>query len=147
MNDTKLHNYILDTNIISELVRYNADFNVLKKLVEHNSDCATTVFTIQEMLYGAERLQDEERKNYILDFIENDVLETYPVMNYDTKAARIHAKILAETRRTGKIVPADDTFIAAIALAEDMTLVTRNTKHFEPISEQFGLKIENWFEG
>lgn len=146
MSDTKLQNYILDTNIISELVRYRANFNVLKKMVEHSSDCAITVFSLQEMLYGAERMTDETRKKYILDYIENDVLENFPLINYGAEAARVHARILAETRKTGKIVPADDSFIAAIALAEDMTLVTRNTKHFEPLTEMFGLKTENWFE-
>lgn len=146
MTDTKLNNYLLDTNIISELVKYNANFNVLKKMVEHSSDCAIAAITLQELSYGPAKLEPGAKKDYLTDFVMNDVLENFPVISYGKKAAFIHARIKADSEKNGTPVPADDSFIAAIALAENMTLVTRNTKHFEPLAELFGLKTENWFE-
>jgi len=146
MTDPKLYDYLLDTNIISELIKYKADFSVLKKMAEHSSDCAMSAITLQELMYGPARLEQGAKKNYLEDFVLHDTLENFPVIPYEKEAAFIHAQIKTQTEKKGRTVPSDDSFIAAVALANDMTLVTRNTKHFEPVVELFGLKVENWFE-
>lgn len=145
MNDLKAQNYLLDSNIISEIIKVNADYNVLKKLVEHTSDCAMTVMTWHELLYGVERLADGFRKSELTKFIYDDIGENFPLVNYSKKAAEIHAKIRAACERKGTCIPYGDSQIAAIAIAEDMILVTRNINHFQTISEKFPLKLENWF--
>lgn len=144
-SDEKKH-YLLDTNIVSELTRYNADYNMINKMSEHSSDMAISVLNYMELLMGVELLQKGLKKNALTDFIHNDVVENFPILTYTKEAAQIHAKILATLQTIGKKCPYDDSFIASIALAEDMILVTRNTRHFEPIAEHFGLKTENWFE-
>lgn len=145
MSDSKSQNYLLDSNIISEVIKQNADFNVLKKLVEHSSDCAMTVMTWHELLYGVERLADGLRKTELTKFIQDDVAENFPLVNYSKKAAEIHAKIRAVCEKKGEPVPYGDSQIAAIAIAEDMILVTRNVKHFQVIADNFPLQLENWF--
>lgn len=144
-SDEKQH-YLLDTNIVSELTRYNADHNMINKMSEHCSDMAISVLNYMELLMGIELLQKGLKKSALTDFIHNDVVENFPIIPYTKEAAQIHAKILATLQTIGKKCPYDDSFIASIALAEDMILVTRNTKHFESIAEHFGLKTENWFE-
>lgn len=145
MNDSKNQNYLLDANIISEIIKLNPDFNVLKKFVEHSSDCAITVMTWHELLYGVERLADGLRKTELSKFLNDDVDENFPLINYSKKAAEIHAKIRAACENNGDSVPYGDSQIAAIAIAEDMILVTRNIKHFHKIAEYFPLRLENWF--
>lgn len=145
MSDSKAQNFLLDANIISELVKKNADFNVLKKLVEHSSDCAMTVMTWHELLYGVERLADGQRKTELAKFIHDDVGENFPLVDYSKKAAELHAKIRAVCENNGEPVPYGDSQIAAIAIAENMTLVTRNVKHFQAVAKYFPLKLENWF--
>lgn len=144
INDETEH-YLLDTNIISELFRYIADFNVLKKMAEHSSDMAMSAFTLDELLYGASVLADGRKKTALLDFIQNDVRENFKVILFSEKAAELHAEIQATLLKKGKTAPYDDSLIAATALAENMTLVTRNTNHFQDIAEIFPLKLENWF--
>lgn len=146
MTDSKAQSYLLDANIISEIIKVNADFNVLKKLVEHSSDCAMTVMTWHELLYGVERLADGLRKTELTKFIYDDAGENFPLVSYSKKAAEIHAKIRAVCEKNGETVPYGDSQIAAIAIAEDMVLATRNTKHFQAIAEYFPLQLENWFE-
>ncbi|MBQ0050930.1 MAG: PIN domain-containing protein [Treponema sp.] len=138
--------YLLDSNIVSELFRYNADFNLLKKMVSHSSDMAISVITLDELLYGVKILADGHKKNALMDFIQNDVRENFKVKILSEKAAEIHSDIQSQLAKIGKPSPYDDSLIAAIAIAEEMTLVTRNTKHFETIAEHFPLKLENWFE-
>ena len=61
-------------------------------------------------------------------------------------AAWIQANIRSRLRESGKPIDFQDTQIAAIAVSNGMILVTRNTKHFEPIQAVSPLLVENWFE-
>lgn len=142
----KDEHYLLDSNIISELVRYNADFNLLKNMVKHSSDMAISVITLDELLYGVKILPEGNKKNALMDFIQNDVRANFKVKTFSEKAADVHSDIQSKLAKVGKPAPYDDSQIASIAIAEEMTLVTRNTKHFEAIAEYFPLKLENWFE-
>lgn len=138
--------YIIDSNIISEVLKPNANFHVLEKLVEHVTDMAVTVMTLHELLYGMEKLDDGFKKTQLAKFINEEVCDDFPIVGYSEKAARIHAKIRAHMEKIGKPMPYGDSQIAAIALAEEMILVTGHIKHFEPIAEHFPLKLENWFD-
>lgn len=144
-NDEEPH-YLLDTNIVSELIKCNADFNVIKKIAEHNSDCAICTPVWQELLFGLYQMSDGAKKKYLETFIENDVHENFKIKQYTETAARIQARLRSELEKSGRPTQKDDSMIAAIALANHMVLVTRNTKHFEAIQEVSELQVENWFE-
>ncbi|MBR1639433.1 MAG: type II toxin-antitoxin system VapC family toxin [Treponema sp.] len=144
-NDEEPH-YLLDSNIVSEIIKPEASFNVIKKIAEHNSDCAICAPSLHEMLYGYEKLADGYNKTFLGKYINDDVLDIFKVKNYSEKACRIHAEIRVKAEKIGKPVPFSDSMIAAIALANHMVLVTRNTSHFEAIQKVSGLEIENWFE-
>ena len=145
-NDEEPH-YLLDSNIVSEIIKANPDFNVIKKIAGHNSDCAICAPVWQELLYGLYHMPDGAQKKYLENFLENDVHENFRIKNYTEKAARIHARLRAELEKTGRPTQKDDSMIAAIALANHMVLVTRNTRHFEAIQAVSELQVENWFEG
>lgn len=138
-------NYLLDANIISEVIKNEPSFRVIQKLTEHSSDCCMSVFTLHELLYGAERLPEGRWKTELLKFINDDVCETFPVIGYSEADARLHAKMRAVLESKGIVLPYGDSQIAAIAVNNGLTLATRNEKHFEPLSELFSLKLENWF--
>lgn len=145
MTDNKL-NYLLDTNIVSELLKYESNFTLLQNMTQHCGDMAISVITYDELMYGAKKNPSRRKQEAILDFIENDVCENFERIIFDEKSAALHAEIQAKMENLGKPVSYDDSMIAATALANGMTLVTRNTKHFEPIAREFGIKLENWFE-
>ncbi len=138
--------YLLDSNIVSEIIKREPDFNVISKIAEHNSDCAICAPSLHELLYGFEKMADGMNKTYLKKYINDDVLQNFKVKSYSEKASRIHAKIRADAEKIGKPAPFSDSMIAAIALANHMALVTRNTKHFSAIQEVSDLEIENWFE-
>ena len=107
-NDEEPH-YLLDSNIVSELIKCNASFNVIKKIAEHNSDCAICSPTLHELLYGYEKMADGAKKTFLGDYINADVLENFKVKIYSEKSSRIHAKIRADAERIGTPVPFSDS--------------------------------------
>lgn len=144
MNEEEPH-YLLDANIVSEIIKHDADFNVIKKLAEHSSDCAICAPVWEELMFGVKILPQGLNRQRLEDFLVNDVHMNFPIKNYTEKAALIHAELRAALKKKGKPTQKTDSLIASIALANHMVLVTRNTKHFEAIQQVSELQIENWF--
>ena len=139
--------YLLDSNIVSEIIKPEPDFNVISKIAEHNSDCAICSPVWQEILFRLNRMTEGLNKKYLDDFIHNDVNENFKIKNFTEKAAVIQADLRAKLEKKGTPTQKEDSMIAAIALANHMVLVTHNIKHFTAIQQVSELKIENWFEG
>lgn len=144
-NEEEPH-YLLDTNIVSEIIKPEPDLNVIKKIAEHNSDCAICSPVWQELLFGLYRMPESINKKYLGKFIKEDVHENFKIKNFTEKAADIQAQLRIKLEQLGKPTQKEDSMIAAIALANHMVLVTRNTKHFAAIQQVSTLEIENWFE-
>lgn len=62
-------------------------------------------------------------------------LQSAEVLGISQPVARLWAQLLGTLRQSGRIIPQPDLFIAATALHHDLTLVTRNLRHFERISD------------
>lgn len=138
--------YLLDSNIVSEIIKPEPDFNVISKIAEHNSDCAICAPVWQEILYGLYHMPDGMNKKYLDKFINDDVRENFKIKNYTEKSALIQAELRAKLAKKGSPTQKEDSMIAAIAIANHMVLVTRNTKHFTAIQKVSDLQLENWFE-
>ena len=89
------------------------------------------------MQYGARKSQRVE-ENLIS---AERLLQPYTSLPFDDRAADYYGSIRAFLERTGTPISANDMLIAAIALAHDCILVTRNTREFHRIP---GLRIEDW---
>ena len=145
MNEEEPH-YLLDSNIVSEIIKHDANFNVIKKLAEHSSDCAICAPVWEELVFDLKIMPEGRNKKHLEKFLIEDVQENFKIKNYTEKAALIHAELRAALKKKDLPTQKLDTLIASIALANHMVLVTRNTKHFEAIREVSDLQIENWFE-
>ena len=145
MNEEAPH-YLLDSNIVSEIIKRDADFNVIKKMAEHSSDCAICAPVWEELMFGVKILPQGMNRKRLEDFLVNDVHLNFSIKNYTEKAALIHAELRALLKKKGTPTQKTDSLIASIALANHMVLVTRNIKHFEPIQKVSALVVENWFE-
>lgn len=136
-------NYLLDTNVISELVSAKPDVHVIKwinKIPSHTF--FLSVLSMGEIRKGIEKINDQKRKQKILLWFEHELPRTF------------HTRILPITLdisdRWGRLqyqvkrpLPAIDSLLAATALHHDMTLVTRNVKDF---CDCLGLEIINPWE-
>ena len=144
-NEEEPH-YLLDTNIVSEIIKPEPDLNVIKKIAEHNSDCAICSPVWQELLFGLYRMPESINKKYLGKFIKEDVRDNFAIKSFTEKAADIQAQLRTKMEQLGHPTQKEDSMIAAIALANHMVLVTRNTKHFAAIQQVSALTVENWFE-
>lgn len=134
--------YILDTNVFSELIRPKPDKNVLIRYHIFLNQIYLASPIWQELCYGWQIMPNGKKKQEIHHFVKTQV-GTLPQLYYTKDCADIHATIRAKAKQSGKTLSYVDSEIASIAIANNMTLVTRNLKDFKNIDE---LKIENWFE-
>lgn len=135
MNETE---YLLDTNIISELMRESPE-PLLLEWFENKKDNKffISAITRAEILLGIELLPESKKKNqlkYTFDLIiEEDFRDQ--CLAFDENAAVKYAKIIVQRNKLGRPVSVEDAFITAISLANNTTLVTRNEKDFLGIED------------
>ncbi len=135
---------LLDTNVISEVLRPNGAENVRRWLdlqPTRSIYICTPVFG--ELRYGLELLEPGARRARLERAYESIATELFAdrILAFDRIAAHYFGKLRAARRKVGKPINAMDALIAAIALANSMTLATRNTRDFEGL----GLPIVNPF--
>ena len=138
--------YLLDTNVISEMAKPQPDKNVQNKFIRNLKLSAIPSVVWGECLYGLKRIPDSKRKDILMDFYLNVILDSLPFLPFDEHAASIYSDIKARLLTIGKPAPELDMQIAAIAIANNMILITRNVRDFENIQEVSALMLENWFD-
>jgi tRNA(fMet)-specific endonuclease VapC len=129
--------YMLDTDICSYVMKRSHD-PLLRRLQRVPvSDVCVSVVTKSELLYGVEvsprRQQDEAALNAFLNYVE--------VLDFPDGASSHYAQIRAQLKKSGKMIGANDLFIAAHARSLGLTLVTHNTQEFRRVNR---LAIEDW---
>ena len=137
--------YLLDTNVISEFSKKAPNPAVVEKVNEYRGMCAICSTVWQELIYGLELMPDGRRKEAIGRIISS-TKALYDIISYDSFASQICGEISAKCEKLGKPVPHYDSQIAATAIANNMILITHNTKDFEAIAENSMLQIEDWWE-
>jgi tRNA(fMet)-specific endonuclease VapC len=135
--------YLLDSNILSEPARLKPDESVLQQLVEHDGEYATASIVWHELVYGCELLAASKRKKQLQSYLAMLLANGLIVLPYDQAAADWYAKERARLQRQGLTCAYADGEIAAIAVSQNLTLLTRNTKDFDSFQN---LALENWFE-
>lgn len=90
-----------------------------------------------ELSYGVRKSQHPQRS---LEK-QQQFVDHFVSLPFDDKAAEIYGQIRAELERVGTPIGPNDLMIAAIAVANDVTLVTHNTREFSRVK---GLKFEDW---
>jgi tRNA(fMet)-specific endonuclease VapC len=133
--------HLLDTNILSELVKRQPNSHVLSRL---DSIPAHTLFTssicIMELRFGSALREDFEK---FWQKIANEIISRVNIIPLGEKEALAAGDILADLRKSGQTIGVEDVLIAASAITNNCTVVTANTRHFLKIK---GLQVENWLE-
>ncbi len=135
---------VLDTDHSSELgYRSVPGLRLLARLQAHSADATITAITVEEQLRGwlAEIRRHTDPHQHIRDYArlvrQVELHASLAVLPWDADAVRHFEMLKAQRVRIGT----NDLKIAAIVLAHDATLLTRNLKDFAQVP---GLKVENW---
>jgi tRNA(fMet)-specific endonuclease VapC len=128
--------WLLDTNIF--IAALKQDSRVLERLETiHPEQLVLSPVVLGELELGVQKSRWVERNQQRLD----ELVAGLSLMALDARVARAYGLIRARLERAGQIIGANDLWIAAQAVAMEVTLVTDNVGEFERVE---GLAIENW---
>jgi predicted nucleic acid-binding protein len=114
--------FLLDTNVVSESIKPHPNPGMTAWLEEVDEDRTfLSVITLAELRYGIDRLPSGKRRHRLEEWAAVDL------------PARFEGRILAVDPAIGRRMEVMDAFIAATAAIHQLTVVTHNVSHFEPI--------------
>ncbi len=128
--------YLLDTNILSDLIRFPQG-RIFEKINEvGEKQIFTSIIVASELRFGACKKGSTELTNRI-----ETILSAIPVLAYEKPADHHYAKIRNYLEKKGTPIGPNDLLIAAHSQQVHATLVTANTREFNRIPN---LNVENW---
>ena len=130
--------YMLDTNIVSYYLRRTSpELEARVNDALRQRSLSISVVVRAELRYGQMGLDTEDRRRPLID----SFLLRLPSVEWSIDAADQFGALKHNLKTQGAPIGDFDTLIAAHALAEKLTLVTHNTRHFENVPQ---LKLEDW---
>jgi tRNA(fMet)-specific endonuclease VapC len=135
--------YLLDTNVISELIKKQPNQQVIIRYTQSQSEIAIASPVWHELLFGYMRLPTSRNRDYFKAFLYDVIQPSIPILPYNETAALWHAQERSRLTEQGKTPSFVDGQIASIAVIYNLVLVTHNVKDFQNF---FGLAMEDWHE-
>lgn len=128
--------YLLDTNIVSDLIR-QPQGKIARKIARIGEEAVcTSIIVACELRYGAARKGSARLSEQL-----EAVLAPLDILSFEADADRHYGTLRAHLERSGQIIGPHDLLIAAQALAIGLTLVTDNLNEFKRVPS---LKVQNW---
>lgn len=127
-------NYLLDTNVVSELVAKRPDARVLAWLDELDPAAVfLSVITVGEIRKGIEKLPASARKQELADWLTDELLVRFRdrVLGIDVDVMLTWGQLAGRLEQGGRSLSAIDSLLAALALTYRCVLVTRNEADFQ----------------
>ena len=128
--------YLLDTNIISDLIRNPSGAAAHRIEAVGAKAVCTSIIVAAELRYGCAKKGSPRLQARV-----EDILATIPVLPLEVPADADYGRQRAQLEASGQPIGGNDLLIAAHALALGLTLVTHNTREFSRI---VGLQVEDW---
>lgn len=127
-------NYLLDTDVISELVSKKPDKKVEEWLDRLDPNTIyLSVITIGEIRKGIEKLPPSKRKDRVKEWLEGDLLIRFHgrILEITVEVMLIWGELTGRLEKAGRPIKAIDSLVASIALQGNYRLVTRNEHNFQ----------------
>ena len=127
--------YLLDTNILSDLMRHPAG-RIADRIARTEQSISTSIIVVAELKYGIAKTGSRRFAGQLAA-----ILGGIEVIPFETPADVAYAELRTQLERRGSPIGGNDLLIAAHALALDLTLVTANEREFSRVPK---LRVENW---
>jgi tRNA(fMet)-specific endonuclease VapC len=132
--------YLLDTNTVSYVLRNHSPALSSRLLGMAPESLVISVITTGELQFGLKRLGASQRAAALAERLAH-ILESFATLPLPPEAGDHYAATRAHLEAQGTPIGGNDLWIAAHALAGDMTLITNNLREFQRVP---GLKVEDW---
>lgn len=129
--------YMLDTNVLIRLRQRRSPSLTRKVLQLPVGEAVMSVITYGELRNGAEKSRDRASRLAVLEAMTSIV----PVSDLPSRAGVAYGEIRSGLEKRGEIIGPNDLWIAAHALAANLTIVTSNQREFRRVP---GLKVADW---
>jgi tRNA(fMet)-specific endonuclease VapC len=132
--------YCFDTDVLSAVLRREPSLSLVRRLaLVPAEDQFTTSITLGELLYGASKAASTSLGERVRELVSSLVR----ILPFDESAAEVYGSLRARLELAGTPLGEPDLRIASIALANELTLVSGNVRHFSRVPD---LRLENWLE-
>ncbi|MGO9020896.1 MAG: PIN domain-containing protein [Syntrophobacteraceae bacterium] len=133
--------YVLDTNILSELLKKRPNPHLIARLRSKQPESLfTSCICVMELRFGAALRGDAE---IFWEKITEEILSKVTILPIGSREAVTAGDLLASFQKAGQIIGMEDILIASTALSQNCIMVTANTRHFSRVES---LSVENWVE-
>ncbi len=133
--------YLVDANVLSEPTRPDPQPGVADWLRRHERSIAVDPVVLGEIRFGILLLPRGKRRAKLEQWFDEGVRRLL-CLPWEAKTGLVWAELLARLRSAGRAMPIKDSLIAATALANRLTIATRNVTDFE----NAGCQVVNPFE-
>lgn len=127
-------NYLLDTCLISELIKKEPHPAVVRWLDDQDEQrLFISILVLGELNKGVAKLAAGERREMLLSWVEHDLAERFEgrIVGLDLETAILWGRMQGEAEKAGKKLPVMDSLIAATAMRNGFTVVTRNVRDMQ----------------
>ena len=132
--------YLFDTDVLSHVLKKRRSAALMARLAATpQASQFTSAVNVAEIYFGVFR---KEGRADLLRYYEDEIFSRLTILPFDRDSARIFGRIKSDVERKGIPRFEPDLQIAAVAVANKLTLVSGNTRHYSGIP---GLRLENWF--
>lgn len=132
--------YLLDTNTVSYFLRDHSPALTARLMDTAPDALAVSVITAGELQFGLKKLGPSFRTTALAARLDK-LLAAIATLPLEPDVASHYGHIRAHLETQGTPIGGNDLWIAAHALAQDLTLITNNLREFERVP---GLKVESW---
>lgn len=123
---------LADTNVLSETSTSRANPQVMQWIGENLQRLYFPTPVLAELRYGCEKLPASAKRRDLEAWLANLTIQFGDrILAFDQPAAEAHGAMRARLKAAGKHCPANDIYIAAMALARNCPVATRNVSDFQ----------------
>jgi toxin FitB len=125
--------FLLDTNVVSEWVKPQPNHGLeIWVQSEDEGSFFLSVISLVELRHGVDRMASGKRRSKLDEWLRHELPARFEgrILPVDTSIADVCGSLIRRAEILGRPIELMDAFLAATADVHDLTLVTRNVKHF-----------------